>query len=313
MIMIMKKITKILVGAFLLSLFAACSKEDTPVPNIKDTSYYFEPLPSDTSEEAELRRAFSQKHGSHLLFTDTIQHEFLGMNFLGDSLYFTEKLDINYYIGSSYGTGTLHYTYENLTTIEQKRKAVEFVETYVLPHFTADLTPYSWLLVSRIAYHNALHQITYPYACSGQRATAVACNGVMRYNESQLKKLSIQVISSLSSQIVTNNSNLFEDFKAVSRRYYGNKFAEITISSKENTEYLRNAGLLSKGKNEWGNIVNGWYPTDDIDLTDYTTLVITYTMEQIQEMYGQYPLIIQKAELFRDAMHSLGFKFDDDL
>ena len=296
-----------------LLLISSCKKEEVPVPDVKDTSYYFEPLPTDTTEEASIRRAFMEKYGSHLLFNDTIQHEFRGVNVLGDSIWFTEKLDINYYIGSSYGTGTLHYTYELLSSLEYKKKATEFVETYVLPHFTNELQPYSWLVVNRIMYHDALHKITYPYSCSGQRATAVACNGVQRYNESQKKKLAVQVIISLMTQIETNNSDLFDEFTSISVRNYGVKFAESTITNKDNTEELRKAGFFSKGKNEWSVSTNGLYPDKDKDVADYITLVATYTMEEIQTSYGAYEKIIEKASVMRRLFQSLGFKFDDDL
>lgn len=310
----MKHILLTLAAFAALGTVISCSDEETPVPNVKDTSYYFEPQPDDTTEEASIRRTFFETYGSHLLFNDTLQHEFLGVNFLGDSIWFTEKLDVNYFIGTSTNTNSYSYTYKLIKTLANKKLAVDFLETYILPHFTADLQPYSWLLVDTIIYYSN-GPTSYPYAASGQRATVIRCANLARYSETQKARLAIQPLSTLVAQIVNNYSDNFNSFKKISQAYYGRTFIDenTTLTTQQNTAYLRAAGFLSRGKNGWNMAANGYYPDESSDLSDYGILVVNYTLAQIEQMYGEWPVVIQKATLFRDILHELGYKFDDDL
>ena len=66
-----------------LIVFAACGGDDVVV-SVKGISVPFMPAEGDNSEEAELRRRFFSEHGAYLLFSDTLQHEWIGVDANGD-------------------------------------------------------------------------------------------------------------------------------------------------------------------------------------------------------------------------------------
>lgn len=105
----------------------ACSGEDGLIADFDHPYTWFAPDPADTGEEAVLRREFYEATGSYLLFTDTLRHEFLSVDWKGDSVFFTEKLAIDYTIGDSYSGSTV-YSYEYLSGIEAKRAAVQYLK-----------------------------------------------------------------------------------------------------------------------------------------------------------------------------------------
>ena len=50
-------------------------------------------------------------------------------------------------------------------------------------------------------------------------------------------------------------------------------------------------------------------PTYDQDVKAYASLVLTYTDAQIETKYAKYPLVIQKAKLFRESLINMGYIF----
>ena len=58
--------------------WTSCSEDYDLDLDIHDPSCFFEPSEGDNSQEANLRRAFQQRHNAFLLFNDTLQHRFNG-------------------------------------------------------------------------------------------------------------------------------------------------------------------------------------------------------------------------------------------
>ena len=86
----MKKL-HILLTIFMLGLasitWTSCSESGSMDVDIHDPSCFFEPSEDDNSLEANLRRAFQYKHNAFLLFNDTLQHRFNGLDINGDSTF----------------------------------------------------------------------------------------------------------------------------------------------------------------------------------------------------------------------------------
>lgn len=299
-----------LLGMAIVCLLAACEKEDAVVPNLKDTSFYFQPNDTCTDEESEIRREFFKTHGSYLLFNDTIQHYFVGIDINGDSAYFTEKLQISYSIGDV-NTNNTSVTFNLLPNLERKKAAVQFLEERILYHFTSDLQPFSWLLVNQINYRY-INEYTNPVATNGQRAIAVAFASLQRIrNEAQRKNYADQILSTLIVKIITDRPQLFTDFTDVSARLYSQQYEGYeSASADECLKYLYGLGFLSRGKNTWNIVGNTYYPSQSSDLSIYGSLVAVNTWDQIVEKYGQYPMILQKARLMREALESIGYVFE---
>ena len=58
--------------------FCACQKEEELAPS--RTPNPFAPLPGATDEESKLREEFYKNTGCHLLFNDTLRHEYRGLD-----------------------------------------------------------------------------------------------------------------------------------------------------------------------------------------------------------------------------------------
>ena len=78
----------------LAGCLCACQKEDPVVPN--GMSNPFATLPGATDEETKLREDFYKATGCHLLFNDTLRHEYKGLDGNGNPFYETELLGLEY-------------------------------------------------------------------------------------------------------------------------------------------------------------------------------------------------------------------------
>lgn len=312
------KMTKIwaLVGAVVLmcagNVLTSCSAEDPIEVQVDDTRYYFEPKPERTDDEAVLRRAFYDKYDIHLIFNDTLRHDSICLDFNGDTHYFTELIDMYYSVGN-YSSGTTTNTYRLLTTMEQKYKATKYLETAIQPHFNERMRPFSWLLVNDISEKTSTSsKPTSPYAVTGERCIAIALSTYFKLTPARVPTFTQQVLNIIAVKMAKNNAKALERFFAFSNMYYGQPFAESSISNDENQNFLREAGFFSKGKDMFGSAVNGTYPNNESDLADYVRLSIANTPEQIKTQYADYPIIIKKDSTIRELLEERGFIYDPE-
>lgn len=293
-----------ILGAALLTamLMAACGSEEDPVLDYTDPTYNFIPADSAKDEISELRRQFYAETGSYLLFNDTLQCRYTGVDVNGTPRYFIEKLDINYTVGSTSYEST-SYTYSNLATDERKKEAVEYLRTYILPHFSASLRPFSYFLTSKIIYKNTSGDVNDKvYAASGQRAVVLACSTLPSLRtEAQKQQLVSRQLNVVISKLATDHSDSFSDFAEVSASYYGSDIE--SVSGMTTTQLLRSKGFLSSGNSSI------YYPSLSDDISAYTSLVMNYTDERITKVYASYPLVIEKARLFKQDLTNIGFIF----
>ena len=288
----------------LSALLPGC-KDDSATVNVQDVTTPFLPGSADDSEEAQLRREFYSTYGSFLLFNDTLQHYETGRDVNGEMRYFTELLDLTYEVGMSSYTNS-KYTFTLLTGMEEKRAAVAYLQENLLPHLTGKLRPYSWLLVDKIT-RDFNGNISSPYAASGQRAVAVACNVLPRLkNESQKATYTRNVMNVVINKLTTDNEQAFDEFFRVSAAYYDGTFTDPKTTA-ANTAILNEAGFICRGQ-ELGRDVNGLYPSQSLDLNAFARLVTGNTSETIATRYAQYPLVVQKAEIMRRILTDLGYK-----
>jgi len=292
--------------------FVGCAKEEPLEISVDDTRYYFEPKPEMTDETSQLRRAFYEKYDIHLLFSDTLRHDSLGVDFNGDAYYFTEKIDINYSVGS-YSSSTTQDFYKLLTTMTQRYKATKYLETEIQPHFNERMRPFSWLLVSEIAERASKYDnFTYPYALTGERCIAIALQTYFKLPPARVPAFTQQILNTIAVKMAKNNSKALTEFYAYSKSYYGKYFADSYISNEENTKYLREAGFISKGKNTAGYTSNGYYPDNETDVADFVRVSIANTRDKVKQTYAAYPLIIQKDSVIRILLEERGFVYDPE-
>ncbi len=284
-------------------MIISCS-EDGVTPHLKDTTQAFLPAADDNSEEAQMRREFYQGYGSFLLFNDTLQHEALGKDVNGDMHYFTEVLDLNYQVGMSTESNE-KFNFIVMTDLDQKRIAVQYIKDYLLVHLTGKLKPYSWLLVDKIQ-RDFLGSISYPYAATGQRSVTVACNLLPRLTDAQKAQYTTQVMNTIIAKLVTDNASAFEEFFHVSLAYYDGEFP-VPSTNAENTALLNQVGFISRGTDEFKQESNGLYPNQEQDIKAYARLVVANSAETLQSKYTDYPLVLEKIDLMRETLKSLGY------
>lgn len=295
----MRKLVYILQAVILLTAFYSCNGEDNLEADIHDPNAFFEPKPSAQDEESAIRRQFKEKYGAYLLFNDTIQKNFLGFDINGDSVFKVETLSIDYTIGqTAYANNA--YTYLYLSTIEEKKAAVDFLEQYVLGHVTNKLMPYSWMLCSQINYDDGSQ---HPYAAAGQRSIVVATGLVARLRtEAQKKQYVDRILNMILGTLVMNNYDAFSEFLNVSKGYFG---IAITASSDDILRnYARQHGFVD--------IVNGLFntttPTEEEDLKLFCTYLLNFNDEYMESTFKDYPLVLRKWDLFKQVIYDLGFR-----
>ena len=288
----------------LVSVMAVSCSEDGVTPHLKDTTLAFLPAADDNSEEAQLRRDFYQTYGSFLLFNDTLQHEALGKDVNGDLHYFTEVLDLNYQVGMSTESNE-KFKVTLLTDMDKKRAAVQYIKDYLLVHLTGKLKPYSWLLVDKIQ-RDFIGSVSSPYAATGQRAVAVACNLIPQLTDAQKVQYTAQVMNTIIAKLANDNATAFEDFLQVSKAYYDGEFTAPATNA-ENTALLNQVGFISRGANEFKQETNGLYPNQEQDIKAYARLVVASTAEANATKYADYPLVLEKCDIMRKTLKSLGY------
>ncbi len=298
-----------------IATLVACSDEDSldTDPKPLDMTTNFIPADNDNSEEAQMRRDFYNRNGCYLLFNDTLRHEYLGLDFNGDSTYFTELLDIAYDVGAyNNNSSSERYYYQHLTNIDDKRTAIEYLEANILPHIGKAIQPFSWLLTNRITkYTVSTRATTNPYAVTGQRCIAIAVYPLWSIKtETQLASLNRQILIIIIQKIVSNNSSKFDGFYLISDRDYNNTFDAEGITNDENTDILAQAGFIVRGKSDsWGTMMNGKYPNRTDDLNSFARQTINRTREQILTQYADYPKVLQKDSIIRATLTSLGYVY----
>lgn len=279
----------------------SCSKENDPVIDITDPAEVFLPAPDATDEISEIRRQFFKETGSYLLFNDTLQHKFIGQDANGEALYFTEVLDIKYEVGQTGTPPSFPYTFTYLNT-EKCKSALEYMKQFIFPHFSEELRPYSWLLVGNINGKDNNNKVIHPYAAAGQRGIILACAQLDNLKtDAQKQQLANRHLVIIVQNLANKNANTFSEFTAVNSNDYSQYYS--VAEGKTTLETVREKGFLGATNNY------GTYPTQSEDISAYSSLIVSYSTDQIEKAYANYPLIIKKVRLFKEALEKLGYIF----
>lgn len=294
----------------LLLGLASCGSEDDITPVADTNTDCFEVDPNATDAESVLRRNFKNEEYSYLLFNDTLRREYLGKDFNGDDRYFTETIDFDYNIGGTQkNTSEFDYTFTYITEQSEKEQAVAFLKTYVLSHLPKSLRPFSWLLVKQIIKPNSYSGDTYYDALSGQRCIAIAVDNL---TEDTYKSGAIAALTTTLSKVLESKETELQAFYAICEDKYGGTFSTDDNPDYDddiNLEHCKEAGFIIPYY-FWGTFsLCGYYPKKEDDMSSFTDLIMKNSMEEIQEMYGSYPLVMEKAQLLHDIFESIGYIF----
>lgn len=289
---------------FILAMMAAvtlvsCDTEDALTPSNIDTDI-FNTKEGATDEESVLRNDFFKTTGSYLLFNDTLSNG--------------ELLDIGYVMTSMENNDV--YVYDYLSTIEEKEKAVNFVQNYILPHLGEKLRPFSFLLVNNITHYNKNGKEYYqnyddsdnPTSVVGVRATALAMGSIAYMEEDELQMYSKNVLKGILTYIISKQtSDTYKQFYNYGKDYY-KEYIDVSwdIPEEENLKIMNEKGFICSHY-AYGMLFPGYYPTDTEDVAAYIDLVMNSTAEEVEETYRSYPDIISKYQIMAKLMKELGY------
>lgn len=289
---------------------SSCSEEDELTPSYADKNL-FEIADDDNSEDAPLRRKFYADNGVYLLFNDTLRHEYVGKDAFGNDVYDTETIDFGYNIT---GTDITEYRFEYCSTLAEKQVFASFVEDYILPHFKGgSLAPYSFFIAKSIQYLDYGKWKELEYLSSVRSTGLVLSDDMLDMTEEEKNAKAIDLCTSILSSKITYNDERLEAFHAISGDLTGYELEEVIDgwyddehTREEALEEAHKVGFLSVSFDSYW----PWaFPWKKGDYNDYFNLVMTTSEEEVQEMYGDYPLIIEKYMIMRNLIVSLGYKF----
>lgn len=278
-------------------LLPACSNNDDTVMQWHDPTVFFIPSDTATDSTSVLRREFNSTHPSYLLFNDTIQLADAGIDPNGDEIYSYETLDLDYQLREQRSKIKKYY-YTYLTDFDDQKDAVNYLETYILPHFDDKATPFSWLLIGTIRYRDNLNHDLTSLAVSGQRGIALACSNLKRMKTDRLRQqLAKRHLTVILGKIASDNQDAFNDMFNVSSGWYNMQIP----SSVDKDDWLKSHGFLGAYSQ-----LAGYAPSHADDLSQYANLVVNYTEAQIESRYAKYPLVIEKFKIAIRVFKEIG-------
>ncbi len=263
--------TLLLVLSIVLSM-GSCSKESAPNPQFHSPASFFMPADTATDATSVMRREFYKNSGSYLL-------------------------------GFS-GTSTNKYSFTYLTNYEQQKQMTDYLNEYVLYHFTGKVKPFSYFLCDKINIKYVNGSNASPYASSGQRGVAIATNYLLKKSrtDAQKKNYANTILNIVITQLASNFSDYFTGFYTYSSAYYG-VFWTSYGSDREST--LAKLGFIGIGTYTTST------PSQENDLEQYSLATLQYSQDAWEKKYADYPVVIKKYKLVRSVLTELGFVYDN--
>lgn len=303
----MKKYRLIILYISVLLFVVACSSEDELSPsNLKNN--YFAPDENATDEESILRRDFYNTEKCYLLFNDTLRHDSIGVTPNDDVQYFTEIVDVSYVMT---GTSSYKYSYAYLTTMDEKRLAVNFIKEKLLNHLSTKLRPFSWLLVGHISEYDTAYTPFIPNGekpfVAGKRCIAIATEKLSDLSEDELT----QFANSLFIELIFEKLNAqsvatLTVFTKYSASLYDSSMTETPIDEEANMKILIQDGFIEP-YSFWGSTWIGQYPNAQDDLKAFVKLVLTTSEEDVNATYNNNSLVISKYNALKNIITDLGY------
>lgn len=307
------KVYKLVLCSLFVLLFYACDKDEVLTPSDSKENYYAVDS-SATDSVSILRHEFYQRDSSYLLFNDTLRHEVLGKDNSGNVSYFTETVDIGYSMTSS--TMPEKYVYNYIISFKDKKAAVAFVDSCIIPHLSTKLRPFSFLLVNNITgYVSEDDGISYTNEGAqtyvvGDRCAAIATSALNKGSSSDFAKSILAGI--LMKKINAQSSSTLEVFTDYSSSLYGNSSGSSPSSKAANLVFMEQSGfIVAYSFTLMGYSVEVWgtYPTQSADLSSFVNLVTTKTEDEVKSQYGGYPIVMEKYYSMKNILLNLGYIF----
>ncbi len=296
----------------LAGCFTACQKEDSLTPsNINDL---FAPDPEATDAESVLRRDFFNATGCYLLFNDTLRHEYKGEDTFGNPYYETELIGLEWNLTSAVST---RYLFEYLKTQEQKKQAVSFLQTHLIPKIK-NVLPYSILVINKmdkyiLPYEGKKYEYSdSPLVYSNLRCTALNISELWDLTgEESLTKFSQDICCRIIfASWGGDPGNYYQgskayDFLKVNNYDYEELKSDYDIPDGLGDEYIED--LYYEGFIE--NTSERYLPSATEDAAAYIKVCLTMTDEEFRAKFADYKNVIKKYEIIKPLVEATGIQF----
>ncbi len=305
----MKKINLLMFLYLAIVLFGACSNDEDVSPSFADANK-FAPIAEDQSEEASLRRSFYEKNKCYLLFNDTLRKVQTGVDEQGHPLYELKLLDITYDMFSSSATDYYRYTYDYISSIEDKRKAAKLVEDNLIRRLGTN-TPFSVLLVNKMTSWKSRdgewqQKSNLNYYMGSQCYVISLSEGEAFDNPSYFSDILQKIVL---AKVKLKGDSFLKDFYALvdnydnltSGWYYKD---DLGYPLGYDDDLARSLGFMRDGS-KWS------FRYKEYDVSDFVTAVFTYSQEEFEETFADYPICIARFNKMKELIESMGIIVDE--
>lgn len=313
----MKKTIYYWLLAFAVFSFAACSSDEDTTPSLADVNA-FAPGDDDGSTLANIRREFYKATGSYLLFNDTLSVKDGGVDSYGNPIKKVQTVDLDYYFVSDNASSYV-YTFDYIEDEGECSKAAKLLEQKLMNRLGA-LSPFSVLLVEGI------YQWQYddngelepteeddyygtnpnPLFYLGPRCYAISLEHGEAFDDPDFfDNVFVQI---LIARIKSVGGDEYKKFKAAVENYDDltdswNYKDDLGYDLGEDDDLARSLGFL-RDNNKWQ------FPDASMDLTDYVNAVVSYSLEDFEAEYADYPICIDRFKILRNLIIGCGVKLD---
>lgn len=276
-----------------------------------DKNIFLEPYGID-GEQLELQKNFFAETNCYLLYHDLLDRVYIGRDAQGEEIYQDVMIDLTYAMLSSTRD---KFEFDYLATMDEKRAAADFIKEKLLPSLAEDIRPYSFFLVNKIDHYemeSGKYLLRTPPVYAGWRSTAVAMEGVDEMTEQEQTAYKMMLLKSIVNRIIKNvDQAVFDDFYAVSGKYYGNytfdpvsDYPELALADIRETGMLSAWGYYAPGDSWPDGFVN--FKAKENDREDYINLFFSKTEDEVEAENAGFPLVIQKYHLLKAAIAEIG-------
>lgn len=295
----MKRIHLLYLLALLFGMTAvmSCSdSEEALTPSNAQDDFFSVPEGADDPVSL-LRKDFHEKYGMHLLFNDTLRTQPK-----------TETIDFNYAL-SDYGSAYFCFEYLD-NDIQTLTTATSTFEEKIMPHLSKKILPYSLLLVSKIGYDKYGYEEDMDYVSSVScfRCLAIAIGDILNASEEEQDGQ----IKDFLFKMIRGKINVFDDsfnpFTDISSEYNYERISDYMDGWDRSDEtIIHDYGFLDYDPDWRDRYERDEFPDQTDDMEDYLEALIYMSETEFEELYGDYPVVMQKYRILRQLVEDMGF------
>ncbi|MCM1050762.1 MAG: hypothetical protein NC349_02265 [Paenibacillus sp.] len=297
----------IIYGFMLLSgVFATSCSDDEEILEPSDNVNLFAVPDDATGLEAELRRNFFKETGTYLMFNDLLSHTVIGKDAYGNDVYKDEYIDFTFNLTSSGGNPPI---FEYITDDNAKETATNLFLEYIYPHVKgSSLLPYSVLLVDNLQV-SGYYGYEEASTTSCWRSLAVAMGDMLNTSDDDVAVYARTALKELVSAKFNSYSDEAEEFMDLSYEYAGEYLTDYYEDwDRSDITPVYEMGYLSYIQSRRGP-QNDYLPYAYNDFDDFYDAVMDRDEADFMAEFGDYPMIVTKYNIIKNAILSLGYKF----